>query len=158
MPDGADHGGAVRITEERRRRTQERIRAAMDRLLNGDNPTDGGCDVKTLAAEAGVTRNSLYTTYAHLKDEFETRRERLHDAGAIVDSRQAQIVRLKGEVTRLRERAADRDARIATLTEQRTIAISRLVAQHDEILRLRHRLARHGNVYALHPAPDAEPM
>jgi len=57
----------------------------------------------------------------------------------------------------LRERIAERDVRIAALTELRTTAISRLAAQHDEILRLRQQLARYGNLRVLPTAPVDEP-
>lgn len=43
----------------------------MDRLLAGVLTAGGTCDVKNLAAQAGVTGSALYGTYAHLKDEFE---------------------------------------------------------------------------------------
>lgn len=85
----------MRITEQQRQQTEDRIRAAADRLLNGQLPSGGKCDVKTLASEAGVTRAALYTTYLHLKEDFERRRDRLRDAGTIPDPREAQIGRLK---------------------------------------------------------------
>jgi len=147
----------VRTTEPQRQHTEARIRAAIDRLLRGELPTGGKCDTKTLAAEAAITRASLYTTYSHLKTEFETRRDRLRDAGTIADPREARITRLNTEITTLKQRAAERDQQIATLTGLRTSAISRLAAQHDEILRLREQLARYDNVRVLHPAPAHTP-
>jgi chromosome segregation ATPase len=144
----------VRTTPEQRQQTETRIRAAMDRLLRGDLPPGGKCDIKTLAAEAQITRNGLYTTYAHLKDEFESRRDRLRDTGAITDPTEAQIVRLKTDNAALKRRLADHDTTIAELTEFRTTAVSRLTAQHEEILRLRAHLARHDNVRTLHPTSD----
>jgi hypothetical protein len=77
----------MQISAEQRRQTEDRIRAASDRLLRGEIPPGGGCDVKTLAAEAGVTRAALYTTYLHLKEEFEARRDRMREAGDIPDPR-----------------------------------------------------------------------
>lgn len=145
----------MQITAEQRRQTEDRIRAASDRLLRGEIPPGGGCDVKTLATEAGVTRAALYTTYRHLKEEFEARRDRMREAGDIPDPRVAQIERLKTEVAGLRERLASRDEEIATLTEFRTLAISRLAAQQDEITRLRAALARHGTVRSLPPITPA---
>ncbi|WP_225812181.1 hypothetical protein [Streptomyces spinosus] len=41
-------------------RKEEAIRAAMDRLLRGELPPGGRCNLKTLAAEAGVTRTGFY--------------------------------------------------------------------------------------------------
>lgn len=139
----------MRITDEQRRQIEERIRAAADRLLRGELPPGGKCDVKTLAAEAGVTRAALYSTYEHLKVEFEQRRDRLREAGVITDPREGQIARLKEQVDALRGRLADRDAEITELTEFRTTAVSRLAAQHDEITRLRAALSRQGNVRPL---------
>lgn len=52
----------MRVTDAHRKQTEERIRAASDRLLRGDIPPGCGCDVKTLAVEAGVTRAALYPT------------------------------------------------------------------------------------------------
>jgi len=61
----------------------------MDRLLRGEIPPGGNCDVKTLAAASGVTRAALYSTYLHLKEEFERRRDQLREAGVIADPRDA---------------------------------------------------------------------
>jgi hypothetical protein len=41
------------ISEAQRRQTEDRIRAAADRLLRGQIPPGGGCDIQTLAIEAG---------------------------------------------------------------------------------------------------------
>jgi hypothetical protein len=65
------------ISQTQRQQTEERIRASMDRLLTGQIPADGNCDVKTLAKEAGVSRAALYRSYSHLKQEFEQRLNRL---------------------------------------------------------------------------------
>jgi hypothetical protein len=139
----------VRITEEQRRQTEQRIRAAVERILGGNLPAGGRCDLSTLAAEAGVSRNTLYTTYAHLKEEFENRRERLRDAGSVVDPRSERIDRLTEDVTDLRRRVSHRDATIRDLTDFKTLAIARLAAQHEEITRLRVQLASHGNIAPL---------
>jgi hypothetical protein len=144
----------MRVTELQRHHVETRIRAAMDRLLRGDLPPGGRCDVKTLATAAAVTRNSLYTTYRHLKDEFEARRQQQHKAGIITDPSQGRITRLKTDNAALRERLAHRDKTIAELTAFRTTAISQLAAQHEEILRLRQQITDHGNVRVMHPRPD----
>ena len=51
----------------------------MDRLLRGEIPPGGSCDISTLAKEAGVDRTAFYGTrpYAHLRDEFEPRLDHL---------------------------------------------------------------------------------
>ncbi|WP_410673177.1 hypothetical protein [Amycolatopsis sp. cmx-4-68] len=139
----------MRITDEQRRQIEDRIRAAMDRLLRGELPPGGKCDVKTLSAESGVTRAALYTTYLHLKEEFERRRDELREAGVIADPREGQIARLKEQVTGLKERLAARDAEVEELKNFRTSAVSRLAIQHEEITRLREVVARHGAVRSL---------
>src|SRR5439155_6705317 len=85
------------ISHTQRQQTEARIRAAADRLLAGAVPAGGKCDVKTLAAEAGVSRAALYRTYPHLKQEFEQRLARLRAAGQRPDPRDAQIARLTDE-------------------------------------------------------------
>ncbi|MER6670537.1 hypothetical protein ABT256_38705 [Amycolatopsis japonica] len=68
------------LTTEQRRRNEAGIRAAMDRLLLGQLPARGGCDLKTLAREAGVARTGFYARtdqrpgpYQHLAEEFQRR-------------------------------------------------------------------------------------
>ncbi|MEU7551507.1 hypothetical protein AB0B01_03940 [Streptomyces sp. NPDC044571] len=150
----------ARISDETRTRNEQAIRAAMDRLLRGDLPSGGKTDLKTLAAEAGVTRTGFYpkknrdgTTrpgpYQHLAEEFERRLKALQDAGDIPDPRDGQIARLKADNNGLRERLAQRDATIAELTEFKTLAVSRLAAQHDEIQRLRRALQQPENITTL---------
>ncbi|TXI51960.1 hypothetical protein [Mycolicibacterium mageritense] len=135
-----------RLSHQQREQIESRIRAASDRLLRGEIPAGGGCDVKTLAAESGVTRAALYSTYLHLKEEFEARRERQRSLNIDNDQRERQIRRLKDEVVKLRQWLAERDADIVTHKQFHQSAISRLAAQHDEIVRLRNALADHNSV------------
>lgn len=137
------------ISPAQRRQTEDSIRAAMDRLLRGQIPPGGACDITTLAREAGVSRAALYRSYGHLKTEFARRLTQIHADGHLPDPRAAQIVRLKDENTRLRERLRTCDQQITELTEFRTAAISQLTAQHDEITQLRRALAARSNVRAL---------
>ena len=141
----------MRITAAQRAETENRIRAAMDRLLRGEIPADGNCDVKTLAREAGVDRTAFYgqRPYTHLREEFEQRLERLRQAGETPDPRAAQINRLKNEVIELKARLTHADRTIEELTDFRSQALSRLAAQHEEIVRLRSTLSTPGNVIAL---------
>jgi hypothetical protein len=129
----------VRLTPQQRQHNETQIKAAMDRLLGGDLPPGGKCDINTLARESGIDRTAFYGTrpYAALRKEFETRLAAIRQAGDAPDPREAQIGRLKTEITTLKERLARQDAAIAELTEFRTLALSRLAAQHDEITRLR---------------------
>jgi hypothetical protein len=129
----------MRITADQRAANEGRIRAAIDRLLRGEIPPGGRCDVKTLAREAGVDRTALYggRPYAHLREEFERRLRTLERAGEQPDPRDAQIMRLKDDAARLNERLAQSAATITDLTAFRNQALARLAAQHDEITRLR---------------------
>jgi hypothetical protein len=134
---------SMRITADQRAANEDRIRAATDRLLRGDIPPGGRCDIKTLALdEAGVDRTAFYGSrpYAHLREEFERRFHALGQAGEQPDPRDAQITQLKDEITRLNERLVQSVATIIDLTEFRTQALARLAAQHDEILRLRRQV------------------
>jgi len=139
------------ISDLQRQRTEDRIRAAADRLLRGQIPPGGSCDIKTLAQEAGVSRASLYRTYRHLKQEFEQRLARLRDAGHQPDRRAAQIIRLTDDNSQLRKRLLDRDQQIEELTTLKNTAISRLAAQHSEIIGLRAAFTGTSNVRLLKP-------
>jgi uncharacterized protein YhaN len=137
------------ISDAQRRQTEERIRAAADRLLRGQIPVGGGCDIQTLAIEAGVSRASLYRTYLHLKNEFEQRLERLQAEGQVPDPRAAKIIRLKDDVAKLRQRLTDREQEIVDLSVFKTTALSRLAAQHQEITVLRAALSSRASVRTL---------
>ncbi|MFI6690090.1 hypothetical protein [Streptomyces sp. NPDC050485] len=149
-----------RLTAETRARNEASIRAAVDRLLAGAIPPGGGCDLKALAAEAGATRTGFYPKgerpgpYQHLAEEFERRVKDAQVAGIVTDPRASQIERLKAQIAELKERIGERDADLAELTAFKTLAISRLVAQHQEIKQLREQAAVVGNVRRL---PAARP-
>ncbi|GGJ27874.1 hypothetical protein [Streptomyces brasiliensis] len=144
----------MRISAAQRTENENRIRAAMDRLLRGEIPPSGKCDIKTLAREAGVDRTAFYGTrpYAHLRVEFERRLQALQQAGDTPDPREAQINRLKTENVKLRERLAQSEQTIDSLTDFRTEALARLAAQHEEIVRLREAVAGTSRV-SRPPAP-----
>ena len=137
------------ISRLQRRQAEDSIRAAMDRLLRGQIPPGGGCDITTLAREAGISRAALYRSYGHLKDEFARCLAQMQADGNLPDPRAAQIVRLKDENAQLRRRLLESEQQAAELAEFRITAISRLAAQHDEIAQLRRALAAHSNVRAL---------
>jgi hypothetical protein len=143
----------MRISAAQRAENENRIRAAMDRLLRGEIPPGGKCDIKTLAAEAGVDRTAFYGTrpYARLRTEFERRLQTLQDAGEIPDPREAQIARLKAENAKLKERLATSEQTIDELTDFRGQALARLAAQHEEIVRLREAVAGTTRVSRLPP-------
>jgi hypothetical protein len=136
------------ISEDTRARNEQAVRAAMDRLLRGDLPPGGGCDLKTLAAEAGVTRTAFYPKrnrdgstrpgpYQYLAEEFERRLTTLQQAGTLPDPKAAQIERLKEANSTLKTRLQQRDTELAELREFKQTALSRITAQQQEIERLR---------------------
>ncbi|MBF6299020.1 hypothetical protein IU459_15920 [Nocardia amamiensis] len=129
----------MRITAAQRVQNENRIRATMDRLLRGDIPDGGNCDITTLAAQSSVDRTAFYgdRPYAHLRAEFEHRLQQLQQAGETPDPKVAQIQRFKTEVEKLKSRLTQANSTIQELTEFRNQALSRLAAQHEEILRLR---------------------
>jgi DNA repair exonuclease SbcCD ATPase subunit len=143
----------MRISAQQRQQNETRIRAAMDRLLRGDIPPGGRCDVKTLAHIAVIDRTAFYGSrpYAHLREEFETRVEQLREAGETPDPRDTQITTLKNEIQALKRRVGARDQTIEELTDFKTQALARLAAQHDEITRLRATLDQTHTVRELRP-------
>jgi DNA repair exonuclease SbcCD ATPase subunit len=141
----------MRISARQRQATEQRIRQAIDRLLGGDIPAGGSCDVTTLARQAGVDRTAFYGTrpYAHLRDEFEQRLQDLRRDGAHPDPREAQVRRLKTTIDTLQQRITRYEQTTAEAAQFRQQALSRLAAQHDEITRLRSALERASNVRRL---------
>lgn len=129
----------MRIAAAQRVQNENRIRAAMDRLLRGEIPPGGNCDITTLALQAGVDRTAFYGSrpYAHLRREFEQRVQQLRRDGHTPDPKNAQIERLKADGDKLRERLAQANSTIQELADFRTQVLARLAAQHEEIIRLR---------------------
>jgi hypothetical protein len=148
----------MRISVQQRQHNQARIRAAMDRLLRGDIPVGGSCDVKTLAREAGVDRAAFYGArpYAQLREEFEARLQALREVDEVPDLRVAQIARLKNDIDAIKQRLTSRDQTIAALDDFKTEALSQLAAQHDEITRLRGAVTASGKVRRLPTTRSAD--
>ena len=130
----------MRITAAQRIQNENRIRAAMDRLLRGEIPPGGNCDIKTLASQAGVDRTAFYGNrpYVHLRAEFEDRLHQLQQHNReSPDPKTAQIERLEAGIDKLNALLDQANSTIEELTDFRTRALARLAAQHDDILRLR---------------------
>ncbi|MFE6156618.1 hypothetical protein [Streptomyces sp. NPDC057889] len=157
----------ARISDEVRCDNEAAIRQEMDRLLTGQVPAGSKCDIKTLAAQAGVARTGFYPKrnrdgsprpgpYQHLAEEFERRLAELREQGVVPDPRAAQIERLKEQVAGLKKRLTARDEEVDGLTDFKQRALSQIAAQRMEIDRLREFLAAPSNVRALPPSPRAE--
>lgn len=129
------------MASERHAQAEARIRAAMEQLLGGDIPEGLRCDIKSLSTLSRVPRATLYRTYPHLKQEFEQRLGRVRETGGEPDPRIVQIDRLKEEVARLRGRIAGMSQELSEAEDLRTTALSRLAAQHEEIVLLRRELS-----------------
>ena len=129
----------MRLTPGQRLLNEQKIRTAADQLISGDIPPGGRCDVKTLAHLAGVDRAAFYGSrpYTALREDFERRLQSMRTAGEHPDPRDAQIARLTQQITAFTRRVTDQDAAIAGLTSFKTVALSRITAQHNEITRLR---------------------
>ncbi|MEV6549247.1 hypothetical protein AB0M57_11100 [Streptomyces sp. NPDC051597] len=128
------------LSQDQRDQTERRIRAAIDRLLAGQIPVGGACDVKTLAREAGISRASLYRTWGHLKDEFEKRRAAAWAVGQQPDPREARIARLRDLNQRLTGKLAHTHTELTQLKERHRRLLSVLAAKDDELQRLRRQL------------------
>lgn len=127
----------MRISDQQRRDAEQRIRVAGRALLAGEIPSGGKCDITTLARQAGISRATLYRSYPHLKTEFEQQLTQSRARDCAPDPRDAQILQLKEDNARLKQRLARRQAVLDELREFKTLALSRLAAQHEEITRLR---------------------
>jgi DNA repair exonuclease SbcCD ATPase subunit len=145
----------MKISAAQRAQNENRIRAAMDRILRGEIPTGGGADIKTLASQSGVDRTAFYGNrpYAHLRAEFEHRLQQLQQDGETPDPKSAQVQRLKTEIDKLRNRLAEAGSKIEELTDFRTQALARITAQHDEIQQLRAAAAPNA-ITRLRPTPQ----
>ncbi|MGH3251614.1 MAG: hypothetical protein ACRDOI_36140 [Trebonia sp.] len=145
----------MRLSRQQLADNEARIKAAMARLLDGDIPPGGKCDIKTLAGAAGVDRTAFYGSrpYAHLRTEFEQRLEQLRDAGERPDPRDAQVARLKDEISQLKERLTQSGTTISELADFRDRALAQLAAQHHEITRLRREVRLAAGIRRL-PAPS----
>ena len=127
----------MRITDAHRRDIEERLRCAARALLRGDLPPGGKADITTLTQMAGISRAALYRSYPHIKAEFGQQLAELRSTGQAPDPRDAQIQRLRHQNAELKRRIDDSEAALGELGQFKTLALSRLAAQHEEIQRLR---------------------
>ncbi|MCX5180335.1 hypothetical protein [Streptomyces virginiae] len=145
------------MPNDRHANAESRLKAAMDQLMTGNIPEGLRCDIKSLSILAAVPRATLYRTYPHIKEEFENRLGRAREVTGEPDPRLAQIDRLRAEVASLKGRLSRMKQEAIEAAEFKTLALSRLVEQHDEIQRLRVALENGGNIRTLpvraHTAP-----
>ncbi|WP_432182099.1 hypothetical protein [Streptomyces sp. NBC_00063] len=106
-------------------------------------------------AQDKASRPGAY--YQHLAEEFTARVQALQEAGEIIDPRAPQFERLKKQNAELTNRVARRDAEVAKLTEFRTLTVSRVAAQYDEIERLRSLLTQQAEAGDVVAPPASAP-
>jgi len=88
---------------------RDRIRAAMDRILEGaPERSNGALTVVALAIEAGVSRNARTQRHTDLKDEFY---RRIRERGAANEDE----ARLRATIARLRQTIANKNKELAQL-------------------------------------------
>ncbi|MEU3168013.1 hypothetical protein [Streptosporangium sp. NPDC006930] len=90
---------------------RERIRAAMDRILDGTPlNSNGALTIVALAQEADVPRNALTQRHRDLKNEFY---ERVKARGATPDVE----VRLRETITKLKKTIANKNKELAQIRQ-----------------------------------------
>ena len=148
----------MRISAAQRVQNENRIRAAMDRLLRGEIPPGGGCDIKpSLRRPASTAPPSTATAPTHTYAlNSKTDSGNCSTPTKTPDPKTAQIERLKAEIDKLRSRMAHANSTIEELTDFRTQALARLAAQHEEIQRLRTAAAPNAHVTRLPPDPTED--
>jgi hypothetical protein len=93
---------------------------------------------RALAVESGVDHTAFYGTRPHRSPRRVRTAPMFTPAGCDQpDPRDAQITRLKTEITGLKNRVVESTSTINELTEFQAQALARLAAQDDEIIRLR---------------------
>jgi hypothetical protein len=83
------------------------------------------------------SRAALYRSYPHIKAEFGQQLAELRSTGQAPDPRDAQIQRLKHQNAELKRRIDYGETMLGELGQFKTLALSRLAAQQEEIQRLR---------------------
>ena len=122
---------------------RDRIRAAMDRVLDGTpERSNGALTVVALAIEAGVPRNALTQRHTDLKDEFYQRiRERGADNG--------DEARLRATTVRLRQTIANKNKELAQLRADVLALVRAVNTLTLELQEVRDELTAPGNVTRL---------
>jgi chromosome segregation ATPase len=122
---------------------RDRIRAAMDRILDGTpERSNGALTVVALAIEAGVPRNALTQRHTDLKDEFY---QRIRERGA--DN--ADEARLRVTIAKLRQTVANKNRELAQLRADVPALVRAVNTLTLELRETRAELTALGNVTRL---------
>ncbi|MDN5732505.1 MAG: hypothetical protein L0H14_11885 [Yaniella sp.] len=132
-----------------RSQIENRIRAAIQTLLAGEIPNGMNRDITSLCALAGVPRATMYRTYPHLKAIFEEQRSHLQDAAPTTNADGETYQKIRSEKDKLQLKLATMTNKVHELENFKSTALSRLAAQHEEILRLRSQHTQGENVQSI---------
>lgn len=132
-----------------RSQIEQRILAAIQTLLADEIPNGMNRDITSLCALAGVPRATMYRTYPHLKAIFEEQRSHLQDATPTTNTSADTRRKIRLENDRLQLKLAAMTNKVHELEYFKSTALSRLAAQHEEILRLRSHHAKNDNVQSI---------
>jgi seryl-tRNA synthetase len=128
---------------------RDRIRAAMDRILEGaPERSNGALTVVALAIEAGVPRNALTQRHTDLKNEF-YQRIKEHGAG------NEDEARLRATIATLRKTIASKNRELAQLRADVPAlvrAVSQLTLENQQL-----RDMRSGTGGSVVPFPGRQP-
>jgi chromosome segregation ATPase len=112
---------------------RDRIRAAMDRILDGTPRNSGGAlTIVALAQEAGVVRNALTQRHPDLKNEFY---DRVQQRGATPDVE----TRLRQSIVKLKQTIANKNMELNQLrTDVPSLvrAVNQLSLENEELRKL----------------------
>ncbi|WP_193096853.1 hypothetical protein [Brevibacterium sp. FME17] len=132
-----------------RSQVENRIRAAIQTLLADEIPIGMNRDITSLCDLAGVPRATMYRTYPHLKAIFEEQRLHLQDATPATNTGADTRQKVRPENDRLQLKLAAMTNKVHELEYFKSTALSRLAAQHEEILRLRSHHTKDDNVQSI---------
>jgi len=131
---------------------RDRIRAAMDRILDGAHQaSNGALTIVALAQEAGVPRNALTQRHLDLKNEFY---ERVKERGATPDAE----ARLRQTIVKLKKTIANKNTELDQLRADVPALVRVINILTLEKQELRETLARsEPNVVLLRTRPSMRP-
>jgi hypothetical protein len=136
---------------KRRLGTEQRLRAALDRLVGGapNHPSLRGrtyrLTVATLAREAGIARNTIYANHRSILDELNrinhqvttrTRsapEQKIAELGALIEQLQRQTRQFATENAALLKRVIDAEEILDRLQKQNAKLLHQLAAAHQPI-------------------------
>lgn len=106
-------------------------------------------DITSLCALAGVSRATMYRTYPHLKAIFEEQRSHLLNPVTATGTDGITRQKTSSENDRLQLKLSAMTSKVRELEHFKSTALSRLAAQHEEILRLKSHQIKAVNIQSI---------